>query len=314
MSIVTKPTRQAFGDELLVLGEEVENLYVIDADVGKSMKTVAFQEKFPQKHVNVGIAEQNCAGVAAGLATMGKIPIISTYAVFGSMRMIEQIRQSICYTNLNVKIACSHAGFTPADDGGSHQAIEDMGILRSLPGMTVIMGADYNSTRKLLNSMVKEHVGPAYIRFTRGDVPGIYDEDEEFEIGKAKQLRDGDDVTIIAVGDVLIFALEASKVLEENGIKARVLDMHTVKPIDQKAIIKAMKETKGIVTVEDHNIINGLGSAVTDVVCENGGGIVYRVGIMDKFGQSAPYEVLLKENGITVENIVEKAEKIVKGE
>ncbi|SHH59933.1 transketolase family protein [Clostridium grantii] len=312
--IITESTRQAFGDELLVLGEEVDNLYVIDADVGKSMKTVPFQQKFPEKHVNVGIAEQNCAGVAAGLATMGKLPIISTYAVFGSMRMLEQIRQSICYTKLNVKIACSHGGLTPANDGGSHQGIEDMGILRTIPGMTVMMGADYNSTRKLLREMVKSHVGPAYIRFTREATPGIYDEDERFEIGVAKQLREGNDVTIIAVGDVLILALKAAKILEEKGIKARVLDMHTIKPLDQGAVLKALRETKGIITVEDHNIINGLGSAVSEVVCENNGGIVYRIGILDKFGESGPYEVLLKENGISVDNIIAKAEKIVKGE
>lgn len=312
MSKITKPTRDAYGAALLELGEEVEELYVVDADIGKSMRTVPFQEKFPEKHVNVGIAEQNCAGVACGLATLGKIPIISTYAVFGSMRMLEQVRQSACYPNLNVKVACSHGGLTPANDGGSHQGIEDMGIYRTIPNMTVIMGADYNSTKKLVKSMVKDHVGPCYIRFTRDAVPGIYDEDATFEIGKANLLVEGDDVTIIAVGDVMSIALDAAKDLEAKGISARVLDMHTIKPLDNEAVIKAIKETKGIITIEDHTIINGLGSAVSEVVCENGGGKVYRVGISDVFGESGPYDVLLKQHNITAEEIVAKAELILK--
>ena len=308
---VTKPTRDAYGAALLDLGKEVEGLYVVDADIGKSMRTVEFQEAFPEKHINVGIAEQAAAGVACGLATLGKVPIISTYAVFGSMRCLEQVRQSACYPNLNVKIACSHGGLTPANDGGSHQGIEDMGIYRTIPNMTVIQGADYNSTEKLVKAMVKDHYGPCYIRFTRDAVPGIYDEDETFEIGVAKQLADGKDVTIIAVGDVMIFALKAVEALKEKGVNARLLDMHTIKPLDEKAVLAALKETKGIVTVEDHNIMNGLGSAVSEYVCENGGGKVYRIGIQDKFGESGPYEVLLEQNGITIDAIVEKAMKIV---
>jgi len=258
----------------------------------------------------VGIAEQTCAGVAAGLATLGKIPFISTYAVFGSMRMIEQIRQSICYPNLNVKIACSHGGLTPANDGGSHQGIEDMGIMRTLPNMRVIMGADYNATRKLVAQMAKTK-GPAYIRFTRDAVPGIYDEDEEFTIGEAKTLRGGSDITIIAVGDVMMLALNAADKLNEIGISTRVLDMHTIKPIDDKAILKAMAETRGIITVEDHNIINGLGSAVCEVACEHGGFPVHRIGIKDRFGESGPYETLLKEHDITIDEIISKAKLLL---
>lgn len=307
MSIVTKPTRDAFGAALLELGNEVEELYVVDADIGKSMRTVPFQEEFPQKHINVGIAEQAAAGVACGLATLGKIPIISTYAVFGSMRCVEVVRQSACYPNLNVKVACSHGGLTPANDGGSHQGIEDMGIYRTIPNMTVMMGADYNSTFKLVKAMVKDVKGPCYIRFTRDAVPGIYDEDETFEIGVAKQLREGNDVTVIAVGDALIFALRAVEALKEKGINVRLLDMHTIKPLDEKAVLSALRETKGIVTVEDHNIMNGLGSAVSEYVCENGGGRVLRIGIQDKFGESGPYDILLSENGITVDAIVNKA-------
>ena len=310
MAKITKATRDAFGDEMMVLGSEIDNLYVVDVDVSKSMRTQPFHQKYPEKAINVGIAEQSAAGVAAGLAATGKLPVISTYAVFGSMRMVEQIRQSICYPNLNVKIACSHGGLTPANDGGSHQGIEDMGIFRTIPHMKVIMGADYNSTRKLLRAMMEDDA-PTYIRFTRDAIPGIYDEDEEFEIGVAKKVKVGNDVTIIAVGDVLIFAIRAAEELEKQGISARVLDMHTIKPLDNDAVISAMKETKGIVTVEDHNIINGLGSAVAEVVCENGGGVVKRIGIKDEFGESGPYEVLLAENGITVENIVKTAKGIL---
>lgn len=309
--IITKATRDAFGQAILELGEEVKNMYVVDADVGKSMRTVPFQEQFPEKHINVGIAEQACASVACGLATLGKVPIISTYAVFGSMRMVEQIRQSACYPNLNVKIACSHGGLTPANDGGSHQGIEDMGIYRTIPNMTVIMGADYNSTRKLMHEMIKNHFGPCYIRFTRDPVPGIYDEDEIFKIGVAKELRDGSDITFIAVGDVMKMTLDAADHLRAKGIGVRVLDMHTIKPLDEDAVLSAMKETKGIVTVEDHNIMNGLGSAVSEFVCEHGGTTVKRIGILDKFGESGPYDVLLKENKITVEEIIGKAKEIL---
>lgn len=313
MTKITKPTRDAFGDELMALGATMDNLYVVDADVSKSMRTQPFHEKYPEKSVNVGIAEQSAAGVAAGLATLGKLPFISTYAVFGSMRMVEQIRQSVCYTNLNVKIACSHGGLTPANDGGSHQGIEDMGIYRTIPNMTVIMGADYNSTRVLIRKMA-EHYGPTYIRFTRDAIPGIYDEDPELEIGKAYQLKQGKDVTIIAVGDIMSQAVEAAEQLENDGISTRLLDMHTIKPLDYDAVAKALKETKGIVTVEDHNIMNGLGSAVAEYVCENGGGTVLRVGIQDQFGESGPYKVLLEDNGITVETIVQKATSIAKGD
>jgi transketolase len=311
MSKITKATREAFGDELLVLGNDIEEMYVVDCDIGKSMKTLDFSKTYPEKHVNVGIAEQSAACVAAGLATMGKKPIISTYAVFGSMRMVEQIRQSICYPKLNVKIACSHGGLTPANDGGSHQGIEDMGIMRTLPNMTVIMGADYNSTRKLLSKMM-DYEGPVYIRFTRDAVPGIYDEDEEFEIGVSKQLVEGNDIAIIANGDVMSLALEAAEELKKIGVSARVIDMHTIKPIDQEAVLKAINETKGIVTVEDHNIFNGLGSAVSEIVAEAGKGIVRRIGIQDRFGESGPYKQLLEDQGITTKAIVEAATSLIK--
>lgn len=304
-----KATRQAFGDEILEIGKENGNIVVVDADIGGSCKTGEFMNELPQQHINVGIAEQNAAGMAAGLSTTGKIPFVSTYAVFGSLRMAEQVRQEVCYPNLNVKIACSHGGLTPATDGGSHQAIEDMGVLRTFPNMKVIMGADYYSTRKLIKA-ASEIYGPVYLRFTRGPIPIIYDEDETFEIGKAKHLKDGEDIAIIANGDTLSLAIEASEKLEEEGISVKLLDMHTIKPIDKTAILECIQIGK-IITVEDHNIINGLGSAVSDVVAEEGTGKVRKIGVQDQFGQSAPYEKLLEINGITVENIINTAKSLV---
>lgn len=296
-------TRDAYGDEILALGRENPDIYVVDCDIGKSCKTIPFSKELPGQHVNVGIAEQNACGVAAGLATCGKVPFVTTYAVFGSMRMLEQIRQEVCYPKLNVKIACSHGGFTPANDGASHQGIEDMGVLRTIPNMTVIMGCDYVSTKKLVRAAA-EHYGPVYLRFTRDTVPDIYDEDEEFVIGKAKELRSGKDVAIIATGEIMSLALKACDQLAAEGIQATVLDMHTIKPLDTDAVTRVLKECKGVVTVEDHNIINGLGSAVCEVAAELGCGKVKRIGIPDCFGESAPYERLLAKHGITVEAIV----------
>ena len=305
------PTRDGFGDEIVALGKENRDILIVDADIGKSCKTGAFRKELPEQYLNVGIAEQNCAGVAAGLATCGKIPFVVTYAAFGSMRMCEMIRQEIAYPKLNVKIACSHGGVTPANDGASHQAIEDMGILRTIPNMTVIMPADYWSARKLVRAAAK-YDGPVYLRFTRDAIPTIYDENEEFEIGKAKQLRDGRDLAIIANGDTVRLAIEAAETLAAQGIKARVLDMHTVKPIDTDAVVAAVMDCDQIITVEDHNIINGLGSAVACVAAEMGKGRVWRLGIQDQFGQSAPYERLLEVNGVTVENIVDVAHKLTR--
>lgn len=304
------PTRDAYGEEILKLGKENPNIYVVDADIGKSCKTVEFSKTLPQQHINVGIAEQNACGVAAGLATCGKIPFVTTYAVFGSMRMLEQLRQEVCYTNLNVKFACSHGGLTPANDGASHQGTEDMGILRTIPNMTVIMGADYYATKKLVRAAAK-YYGPVYLRFTRDEVPFIYNENDEFVIGKAKTLYDGSDIAIIANGDVLSQALIAADTLKKQGISARVIDMHTIKPLDTEAVEQAVNEIGKIITVEDHNVINGLGSAVCEVAAEMGKGIVHRIGIRDRFGESAPYQRLLEMNGITVENIIYQTKKLI---
>lgn len=309
-------TRAGFGEEILKLGKENPDILVIDADIGKSCKTGDFRKELSSEYhddknqyVNVGIAEQNAAGVAAGLATCGKVPFVVTYAVFGSLRMCEMIRQEICYPNLNVKIACSHGGLTPANDGASHQAIEDMGVLRTLPNMTVIMPADYVAAKKLTRQAAETY-GPMYLRFTRDAIPQIYDEDAEFVIGKANQLKEGKDVAIIANGDTVRLALDAAKELEAKRITARVLDMHTIKPLDTEAVTACINEIGKVITVEDHNILNGLGSAVCEVAAEMGKGIVKRIGVQDQYGQSAPYERLLAMNGITVENIVKTAEEL----
>ena len=303
-------TRDGFGDEIVEMGKENANILVVDADIGKSCKTGAFRKELPAQYLNVGIAEQNCAGVAAGLATCGKIPFVVTYAAFGSMRMCEMIRQEAAYPNLNVKLACSHGGVTPANDGASHQAIEDMGIYRSIPNMTVIMPADYYAARKLVRAAA-DWDGPVYLRFTRDKVPVLYDENTEFEIGKGKLLRRGNDVAIIANGDTVRLAVEAAELLAAEGIEARVVDMHTIKPLDKACVESCANEIGKIITVEDHNILNGLGAAVCEVAAELGKGKVKRIGIQDQFGQSAPYERLLAINGVTVENIVEQAKALI---
>lgn len=307
-------TRDGFGEEIVALGKENSNIFVVDVDIGKSCKTKAFRDAYSSEYhddknqyVNVGIAEQNAAGVAAGMATCGKIPFVVTYAVFGALRMCEMIRQEICYPNLNVKIACSHGGLTPANDGASHQAIEDMGVLRTLPNMTVIMPADYNATKKLVRAAAETY-GPMFLRFTRDAVDQIYDDSVELVIGKAHQIQDGKDVAIIANGDTVRLAIAAAKELEAKGISARVLDMHTIKPLDVEAVTACINEIGKVITVEDHNILNGLGSAVCEVAAEMGKGKVKRIGVQDQYGQSAPYERLLAANGITVENIVATAE------
>ncbi len=309
MSEMKKATREGFGEEIVKLGKKDNKIYVVDVDIGKSCKTGEFRKQLPEQYFNVGIAEQNAAGVAAGMATCGKVPFVVTYAVFGSLRMCEMIRQEICYPNLNVKIACSHGGVTPANDGASHQCIEDMGVLRTLPNMTVVMPADYVSAKKLVEAAANMY-GPCYLRFTRDSIPVIYDEDTKFEIGKANRLKEGKDIAIIANGDTVCIAMEAAKKLEEEGVSVKLLDMHTIKPLDVEAVKECMEIGK-IITVEDHNIINGLGSAVCEVTAEQGNTIVKRIGIQDQFGQSAPYARLLEMNGITAENIVKTAKEML---
>ena len=305
-----KATRIGFSEELAILGGENEKIFVIDADLGKSCKSDKFGSAYPEREINVGIAEQNAAGIAAGLATVGKIPFVVTYAIFASLRMGEMVRQEIAYPRLNVKIAGSHGGMSPARDGASHQSIEDMGVMRTIPNMTVIMPADYWAARRLTRAVV-EFDGPVFIRFTRDSIPIIYDENTEFEIGKAHLVREGKDIAIIANGDTVHLAVEAAEKLAEEGVSAKVLDMHTIKPLDVDAVKDCAENIGKIITVEDHNIINGLGSAVCEVVAELGKGKVKRFGIPDKFGESASYERLLEKNGVSVNAIVQASKDFV---
>ncbi len=304
-------TRDAFGEAVVELAKDNKDIYVIDCDISKSMKTTTFAEFFPEQHINVGIAEQNAAGVAAGLATMGKIPFVSTYAVFGSMRMCEQIRTSICYAGLNVKIACSHGGLTPCNDGVTHQGIEDMGIMRTLPNMTVIMGADYIATRKLVKKAA-EYEGPVYLRFTRDPIPVLYNEDESFQIGKGKLFRKGSDITFVAIGDMLYQAVLAADQLAKQGISAEILDIHTLKPLDTVLISESIDKTGKVVSIEDHNYLNGLGSAVAEVIAEVGAGKLRRVGLKDTFAESGPYRKLLEKYEMDSAYILKMANELLK--
>ena len=307
-----RATREGMGEEIVLLGEENRNVVVIDADLGSSCKTDAFKKALPDQYYNLGIAEQNCAGVAAGMATCGKIPVVVTYAAFGSMRMCEMVRQEICYPKLNVKLICSHGGLTPDGDGASHQTVEDLAIMRSIPNMTVIVPADYVAAKKLVRKAV-EMDGPVYMRFTRNAVPILYEEDDnDFEIGRAKKLADGTDVSIISIGDTVRLALEAQEILAAKGISAEVLDMHTIKPMDEEAVRESIRKTGKLITIEDHSVINGLGSAVADIMAQEGKGILRKIGVQDTFGETAPYDRLMEKHGITTEALVQCAEELAK--
>jgi transketolase len=300
-------TRAAYGDALAAMGAD-ERIIVLDADLSKSTKTDAFKKKYPERHFNMGIAEGNMMAVAAGISTCGKIVFASTFAVFASGRAFEQIRNSIGYPNLNVKIGATHAGISVGEDGASHQSIEDISLMRSIPNMTVISPSDAYSTTFAVKAAI-EHDGPFYLRMGRLAVPVIYNENTKFELGKGIMLKDGTDVSIIANGLMVQYALEAAKLLEDEGINARVIDIHTIKPIDRDIIVKAAKETGCIVTAEEHTIVGGFGSAVAEVVCSEYPVPMKMVGIEDKFGKSGnPYE-LFEMYGLTAKNIAEKSKE-----
>ena len=300
-------TRQSYGEELAKLGEENENIVVLDADLSTATKTELFAQKFPDRFIDVGIAEQNLMGISAGLATFGKIPYASTFAVFAAGRAYEQIRNSIAYPKLNVKICATHAGVTVGEDGATHQMLEDLGLMRGLPNMTVICPSDDIQTKWAVQEIAKIN-GPVYLRLCRLKTPIIYDTDK-FEIGKAVQIGNGTDASIIATGVCVSEAIKAMEILKEKGINVRVIDMHTIKPIDREMIVKCAKETKQIITVEDHSIIGGLGSSVCEVLAEEYPVKVERMGIMDTFGQSGNGEELLAYYKIDSNAIVEKVLK-----
>ncbi|KOA19616.1 1-deoxy-D-xylulose-5-phosphate synthase [Clostridium homopropionicum DSM 5847] len=302
-------TREAYGKALAKLGAEYPNIVVLDADLSKSTKTSDFKKVFPERHINMGIAEANMMTVAAGLSTCGKIPFASTFAMFAAGRAFEQIRNTICYPKLNVKICATHAGLTVGEDGASHQAIEDVSIMRSIPNMTVICPSDAVETEAAIRAIV-EYEGPCYVRLGRAGVSVINDNPEyKFEIGKGITLREGKEATIIATGIMVDSALEAYNILAEEGIKVRVINIHTIKPIDEEIIIKAGRETGIIVTAEEHNIIGGLGSAICEVLSEKCPVPVIRVGVKDVFGESGKPDELLKAYGLTAEDIVKAVKK-----
>lgn len=303
-------TRESYGKTLVRLGETNKDLVVMDADLSGSTKSGEFRKAYPDRFFNMGIAEQDMYGAAAGLALSGKVVCASTFAMFATGRAFEIIRNSIGYTGANVKICASHAGITVGEDGASHQTFEDIALMRTIPGMTVVNPSDGVSAEKLIEQVIDTY-GPAYVRLGRSAVPVVYDEDEEFEIGKAKMLKDGKDITIIATGIMVAEAMEAVAILEGEGIDARVIDMHTIKPIDTEAIIKAAEETGAIVTAEEHSIIGGLGSAVCEVTAEECPVKVRMVGQLDTFGSSGKPEELKKEYHMTAADIVAAAESLL---
>ena len=305
-------TREAYGKALAALANTNENVVVLDADLSKSTKTADFKAVAPEKFFNMGIAEGNMMGVAAGLSTCGKVPFVSTFAMFAAGRAFEQIRNSICYPKLNVKVCATHAGLTVGEDGASHQAIEDISLMRSVPNMVVINPADDIETEAAIKA-VAEMEGPCYVRLGRMAVSRVNDETNyNFVIGKGITLAEGNDVAIIATGIMVEAALEAKEELAKEGINARVINIHTIKPIDEELIIKAAKETGVIVTAEEHSIIGGLGSAVAEVVSENCPVPVLRVGVKDTFGESGKPNELLEKYGLTSNNIVNKVKEVIK--
>ena len=297
-----KAIRQSYGEALLELGKENEKVVVFDADLSAATKTDLFAKEFSNRFFDMGIAEQNMISTAAGMATCGKIPYASTFAVFAAGRAYDQIRNSVCYPNLNVKICATHAGVTVGEDGATHQMIEDISLMRTLPNMTVISTSDDVETKWAVKEISKIE-GPVYLRLSRLATPVIYDESQKFEIGKAIQIGDGTDGTIFATGVTVSEALKAQESLKEKGINVRVIDIHTIKPIDKEMIVKCAKETKKLVSIEDHNIIGGLGSAISEVLTEEYPVKLVRLGIHDTFGKSGKAEELMKYFGITAGNI-----------
>lgn len=303
-------TREAYGQELVRLGADNKNVVVLDADLSKSTKTHDFMKNYPNRFINMGIAEGNMMATAAGLAAVGKIPFASTFAVFATGRAFEQIRNSICYPRLNVKIAATHAGVTVGEDGGSHQSIEDIAIMRALPNMTVFVPADAVETAAAIRAAA-EIEGPVYIRLGRSGVPVLHGEDFKFTPGEAVTLREGSDVALIVTGIMVSAALEAAETLASEGISAMVVDVHTIKPLDIFAIVEAARKCGAVVTAEEHSIIGGLGSAVAETLSEHHPVPLKRIGMRDTFGESGKPAELLEHFGLTAAGIVEAAKQIL---
>ena len=300
-----KATRQSYGEELVCLGRINSNVVVLDADLSGATKTNLFAKKFPERFFDIGIAEQDMMGTAAGMATCGKIPFVSTFAVFACGRAYDQIRNSICYPKLNVKICATHAGITVGEDGATHQMLEDINMMRGLPNMTVISTSDDVQTKWAVEEIAKIE-GPVYLRLARLSTPIIYNEKQKFEIGKAVQFGDGNIATVFATGVTVAEALKAKEELEKEDIHIRVVDVHTIKPIDEEIIVKSAKETKRLISVEDHNIIGGLGTAVSDVLSDKYPKKLTRLGIKDVFGKSGNATELMKYFKIDSKAIVDE--------
>ena len=312
MSEVKKATRDGFGEEIVELGKRDNKIYVVDVDIGKSCKTGQFRAELPEQYFNVGIAEQNAAGVAAGMATCGKIPFISSFAMFAAGRNFEQVRNSIGYPHLNVKIGATHAGITVGEDGATHQCNEDVALMRTIPGMTVIVPSDDVEAKAAVRAAI-EFEGPVYLRFGRAAVPVINDKPEyKFEIGKGVLLREGSDVTIIASGITVSSALEAAEMLAADGIQAEVINIHTIKPLDEELVLASAKKTGKVVTAEEHTVIGGLGSAVCDCLSEKHPTPVLRIGVQDRFGESGPAAALVEKYGLDGKGIYAKVKDFVK--
>lgn len=299
-------TRQSYGNALAEYGAEYDNLVVLDADLAGATQTGIFKKAFPERHIDCGIAECNMAGIAAGLATTGKIPFMSTFAMFAAGRAFEQVRNSIGYPHLNVKIGATHAGISVGEDGASHQCCEDVALMRTIPGMTVIVPSDDVEAKAAVKAAI-EMDGPCYLRFGRLAVPVINDNDDyKFEIGKGIVLREGKDVTLIASGLEVAETLAAAEKLAADGIDAKVINIHTIKPLDEELVIASAKETGKVVTIEEHSVIGGLGSAVCDVLAENYPVKVLKIGVEDTFGESGPAKELIKKYGLDSEGIYNK--------
>ena len=312
MSEVKKiATRESYGNALIELGKEHENLVVLDADLAAATKTGMFKKVFPERHIDCGIAECDMIGIAAGIATTGMVPFASTFAMFAAGRAFEQIRNSVGYPHLNVKIGATHAGISVGEDGATHQCNEDIALMRTIPGMTIINPSDDVEAKAAVRAAY-ELDGPVYLRFGRLAVPVINDNDDyKFEIGKGVVLREGKDLTIVACGIMVVEALKAADILKEEGIEVTVIDMFTIKPIDKELILKYAKQTKGFVTAENHNIIGGLGSAVAEILVENYPVPLRRVGVEDRFGQVGTLDYLQKEYKLTAEEILKKAKELL---
>lgn len=301
-----KATRQSYGETLEKLGEKYSDIVVLDADLATATKTINFAKKFPERFFDMGIAEANMMSTSAGMATTEKVPFASTFAVFAAGRSYDQIRNSICYPNLNVKICATHSGITVGEDGATHQMLEDISMMRTLPNMKVLSPADDIETKWAIEEAYKQK-GPVYVRLSRLATPIIFDENQKFEFGKMIQIGNGIDATIFASGDVLAEALKAKEILAKTkGIDIRVVDVHTIKPIDEDMIVKCAKETKRLISIEDHNVIGGLGSAISEVLTSKYPAKLERIGINDEFGKSGKAEELVKFYGLSAEKIVEK--------